>query len=118
VPDVRLLRPTLTGYGVDARRSLDLVPALTPEALWIGESSSILTLGTGVAPAGVLDRGVGVGGTFRQGPEKYLGRQNRCVTFEIFWPFTCDGRNGSPRRDLARQFKLSPAAWATMLCWM
>ena len=34
VPDFRLLRPTLTGNGVHARRSFDLVPALTPEALW------------------------------------------------------------------------------------
>jgi hypothetical protein len=40
VPDIRLVRPTralgaVTGNGVDARRSLDLVPTVTQEALWI-----------------------------------------------------------------------------------
>ena len=37
VPGARLLRPTLTGDGVHARRSIDLVPTLTWEALWTGK---------------------------------------------------------------------------------
>lgn len=62
VPGSRLLRPTLTGDGVHARRSIDLVPALTPEALWIDLPPvlcdvSILTSGTG----GTTGGGIGMG---------------------------------------------------------
>jgi hypothetical protein len=79
VPGFRLLRPTLTGDGVHARRSGDLVPALTPGALWTGRANqrgcSILALGTGSTPAGVLDRGTGGGGAPRQGPNEHVGQK-------------------------------------------
>ncbi len=78
----------MTGDGVHARRSDDLVPALTPEALWTGKplvqrGCSILALGTGVGatPAGVLDRGTGAGAPFRQGPGGYVGPKIRLLTF-------------------------------------
>jgi hypothetical protein len=79
----------VTRNGFHARRSLDLVPALTREALWIdlplsfcGNRSSLEVWG-GEWPGGGIGQGGTGSGAFHQGPVEHLGDKFTNFTFRL-----------------------------------